>query len=113
VKALCRTWMNELAAEEVDDPAILNAQDAIVRVTLSTTCGSDLHLLGGYLPTMRAGDVLGHEFLGEVVETGSAVTKHRGRPGRRLLVHQLRQPSSARGVAEGRDRGRGRVATGC
>lgn len=76
MKALCWTGANELSVETVEDPRILNAQDAIVKVTLSTSCGSDLHLLGGYVPTMRAGDVLGHEFIGEVVEVGSAVTKH-------------------------------------
>ena len=84
MKALCWTGVNKLQVENVDDPAILNAQDIIVRVLLSTSCGSDLHLLGGYVPTMRAGDVLGHEFLGEVVETGSAVTKHR--VGDRVVV---------------------------
>jgi threonine dehydrogenase-like Zn-dependent dehydrogenase len=77
VKALCWTGVNELSVENVEDPGILNAQDAIVKVTLSTTCGSDLHLLGGYVPTMRAGDVLGHEFIGEIVDVGSAVTKHK------------------------------------
>ncbi|WP_310794907.1 alcohol dehydrogenase catalytic domain-containing protein [Cnuibacter physcomitrellae] len=76
MKALCWTGVNELAVENVDDSEILNAQDIIVKVILTTSCGSDLHLLGGYVPTMRAGDVLGHEFIGEVVEVGSAVTKH-------------------------------------
>jgi threonine dehydrogenase-like Zn-dependent dehydrogenase len=77
VKALCWTGVNETAVERVDDPAILNDRDIILKVRLSTTCGSDLHLLGGYIPTMRAGDVLGHEFMGEVVEVGKAVTKHK------------------------------------
>jgi threonine dehydrogenase-like Zn-dependent dehydrogenase len=76
VKALCWTGVNKLEVETVDDPGILNDQDIIVRVILSTSCGSDLHLLGGYVPTMRAGDVLGHEFIGEVVEVGAAVRKH-------------------------------------
>ena len=84
MKALCWTGVNKLAVENVDDPEILNAQDIIVRVILTTSCGSDLHLLGGYVPTMRAGDVLGHEFIGEVVETGSDVTKHR--VGDRVVV---------------------------
>jgi threonine dehydrogenase-like Zn-dependent dehydrogenase len=75
VKALCWTGVNELAVERVPDPAILNDQDAIVQVRASATCGSDLHLLGGYLPAMQAGDVLGHEFLGEVVETGPGVRR--------------------------------------
>jgi threonine dehydrogenase-like Zn-dependent dehydrogenase len=76
VRALCWTGVNKLQVETVDDPGILNDQDIIVKVLLSTSCGSDLHLLGGYVPTMRAGDVLGHEFIGEVVEIGSAVRKH-------------------------------------
>ncbi|MBB3327083.1 alcohol dehydrogenase catalytic domain-containing protein [Microlunatus antarcticus] len=58
--------------ETVDDPKILNDRDIILKVRLTTTCGSDLHLLGGYIPAMRAGDVLGHEFMGEVVEVGKA-----------------------------------------
>lgn len=84
MKALCWTGVNELAVENVEDPGILNSHDVIVKVILSTTCGSDLHLLGGYVPTMRAGDVLGHEFLGEVVEVGSGVTKHK--VGDRVVV---------------------------
>ncbi|MBF4590651.1 MULTISPECIES: zinc-dependent alcohol dehydrogenase [unclassified Curtobacterium] len=84
MKALCWTGVNETSVETVEDPAILNDHDVILRVRLSTTCGSDLHLLGGYIPTMRAGDVLGHEFMGEVVEVGSAVRKHR--VGDRVVV---------------------------
>jgi threonine dehydrogenase-like Zn-dependent dehydrogenase len=57
----------------VPDPQIVNARDAIVRVTSSTICGSDLHLYDGYIPTMRAGDILGHECMGEVVEVGPEV----------------------------------------
>ena len=70
------TWQgpNHLQVDTVPDPQILNPRDAIIRVTLSSVCGSDLHLLGGYVPTMKAGDIIGHEFLGEVVEIGSAVT---------------------------------------
>jgi threonine dehydrogenase-like Zn-dependent dehydrogenase len=59
--------------QDVPDPRILNARDAIVRVTKTAICGSDLHLYNGFIPTMRRGDVLGHEFMGEVVELGSAV----------------------------------------
>lgn len=84
MKALCWTGVNQVDVETVDDPTILNDRDIIVRVRLSTTCGSDLHLLGGYIPTMRAGDVLGHEFMGEVVEVGPAVEKHR--VGDRVVV---------------------------
>jgi len=77
VKALTWRGINSLDVETIDDPAILNGHDVIVKVELTVTCGSDLHLLGGYIPTMRGGDVLGHEFVGEVVEVGSSVSKHR------------------------------------
>ncbi|RCG26227.1 glutathione-dependent formaldehyde dehydrogenase [Sphaerisporangium album] len=77
MKALCWQGVNELTVERVPDPRILNAQDAIVKVLLTTTCGSDLHLLGGYIPSMRAGDVIGHEFLGQIVEVGSEVRRHK------------------------------------
>jgi threonine dehydrogenase-like Zn-dependent dehydrogenase len=59
--------------QEVPEPTLLNDRDAIVRITLSAICGSDLHLYNGFVPTMKTGDVLGHEFMGEIVETGSAV----------------------------------------
>jgi threonine dehydrogenase-like Zn-dependent dehydrogenase len=75
VKALCWQGINKLSVEEVPDPTILNAGDAIVRVTASSVCGSDLHLIDGYMPTMREGDILGHEFMGEVVEVGPGVRK--------------------------------------
>jgi threonine dehydrogenase-like Zn-dependent dehydrogenase len=70
------TWQgpNKLQVDNVPDPAILNPRDAIIRVILSSVCGSDLHLLGGYVPSMKPGDIIGHEFLGEVVEAGSGVT---------------------------------------
>jgi threonine dehydrogenase-like Zn-dependent dehydrogenase len=84
VKAATWRGVNEVGVETVDDPTILNDHDVILEVGLSTTCGSDLHLLGGYIPAMRAGDVLGHEFMGRVVEVGSAVTKHR--VGDRVVV---------------------------
>ena len=68
-------WMGKrkLSVEQVPDPRILNARDAIVRVTSTTICGSDLHLYNGFVPTMQRGDILGHEFMGEVVELGSSV----------------------------------------
>jgi threonine dehydrogenase-like Zn-dependent dehydrogenase len=84
VKALCWEGVNRLSVEQVPDPRLLNDQDVIVKVLLTTTCGSDLHLLGGYVPAMRAGDVIGHEFLGEVVEVGSQVKRHR--VGDRVVV---------------------------
>jgi threonine dehydrogenase-like Zn-dependent dehydrogenase len=84
VKALCWEGVNEVAVREVPDPEIRNSGDVIVRVRQTVTCGSDLHLLGGYIPFMRKGDVLGHEFLGEVVEVGSGVRRHR--VGDRVVV---------------------------
>ncbi|MDH0747827.1 glutathione-dependent formaldehyde dehydrogenase [Pseudomonas sp. GD03842] len=70
------TWQgpNHLQVDNVPDPTILNPRDAIIKVTLSSVCGSDLHLLGGYVPAMKPGDIIGHEFLGEVVEVGAGVT---------------------------------------
>ncbi|WP_114558592.1 zinc-dependent alcohol dehydrogenase [Desertihabitans aurantiacus] len=84
MRALCWTGVNKLSVETVDDPQLLNSEDVIVKVTLGTSCGSDLHLIGGYIPFMRAGDILGHEFMGEVVEVGSAVRKHQ--VGDRVVV---------------------------
>jgi threonine dehydrogenase-like Zn-dependent dehydrogenase len=63
----------DVRVKTVPDPKILNAQDAIVRVTSTAICGSDLHLYNGFVPTMEKGDVLGHEFMGEVVEVGPSV----------------------------------------
>jgi threonine dehydrogenase-like Zn-dependent dehydrogenase len=59
--------------EEVPDPKILNSRDAIIRVTSTAICGSDLHLFNGFIPSMEKGDILGHEFMGEVVELGKDV----------------------------------------
>src|SRR4051794_17061874 len=64
---------NTVQVENVPDPKILNDRDAIVRITSTAICGSDLHLYDGYIPTMKKGDILGHEFMGEVVETGRGV----------------------------------------
>ncbi len=70
-------WMGRTTVEvrEVPDPKILNARDAIVRISSTAICGSDLHLYNGYIPTMKKGDIVGHEFMGEVVEVGPAVSK--------------------------------------
>jgi threonine dehydrogenase-like Zn-dependent dehydrogenase len=65
---------NTVQVENVPDPTILNDRDAIVRITSTAICGSDLHLYDGYVPTMKRGDILGHEFMGEVVETGRGVS---------------------------------------
>jgi threonine dehydrogenase-like Zn-dependent dehydrogenase len=64
---------NTVQVENVPDPKILNDRDAIVKITSTAICGSDLHLYDGYVPTMKRGDILGHEFMGEVVETGSRI----------------------------------------
>lgn len=64
---------NSVAVQSVSDPKILNDRDAIVRVTSTAICGSDLHIYDGYIPTVKHGDILGHEFMGEVVEVGKAV----------------------------------------
>ena len=73
MKATCWMGRNTVEVRDVPDPTILNDRDAIIKVTSTAICGSDLHLYDGYVPTMRRGDVLGHEFMGEVVETGKGV----------------------------------------
>jgi len=74
MKALCWRGINDVRVETVPDPEIINPRDAIVRVTTTAICGSDLHLYNGYIPTMESGDILGHEFMGEVVAVGRLVT---------------------------------------
>src|SRR5690606_7347571 len=74
VQALVWKGINQLGDERVPDPSVLNPKDIIVKVAMSSVCGSDLHLIGGYVPAMKPGDILGHEFLGEIVETGRDVT---------------------------------------
>lgn len=74
------TWhgTHDVRVETVDDPEIINPRDAIIRVTSTAICGSDLHLYDGVIPGMVAGDILGHEFMGEVVETGPKSTLKKG-----------------------------------
>jgi threonine dehydrogenase-like Zn-dependent dehydrogenase len=84
MKALCWYGTEDVRVETVPDPIIQDARDAIVRITATAICGSDLHLYGGYMPTMEKGDILGHEPMGEVVEVGSAITTLR--PGDRVVV---------------------------
>jgi hypothetical protein len=81
-------WMspNEVAVHDVPHPSILNDRDAIVRITSAAICGSDLHLLDGYVPTVEEGDVMGHEFIGEVVEVGPGVDASKLRAGDRVVV---------------------------
>jgi threonine dehydrogenase-like Zn-dependent dehydrogenase len=84
VKALLWTGVNETSVEDVPDPRIQDPEDVILKISRTVTCGSDLHLLGGYIPFMQTGDVLGHEFIGEVVEVGSDVKRHQ--VGDRVVV---------------------------
>ncbi|HEY9607312.1 MAG TPA: zinc-dependent alcohol dehydrogenase [Allocoleopsis sp.] len=73
MKAVCWHGANDVRVDTVPDPKIINPRDAIVKITSTAICGSDLHLYDGFIPSMQAGDILGHEFMGEVVELGSAV----------------------------------------
>jgi threonine dehydrogenase-like Zn-dependent dehydrogenase len=75
MKANCWYGKNDVRVEQVPDPKIINPGDAIIEITSSAICGSDLHLYNGYIPTMYAGDILGHEFMGRVVEVGRSVQK--------------------------------------
>ncbi len=84
MKAVCWNGVHDVSVETVPDPVILNPRDAIIRVTSTAICGSDLHLYDGYIPAMRKGDILGHEFMGEVVEVGSEVMNLK--PGDRIVV---------------------------
>ena len=77
MKALCWNGKKDVAVETVPDPQILNPRDAIIRITSTAICGSDLHLFNGRVPTMKSGDILGHEFMGEIVEVGKGVTNLR------------------------------------
>ncbi len=80
------TWhdKHDVRVENVPDPAILNPRDVIVRITSTAICGSDLHIYDGFIPTMEPGDILGHEFMGEVVEIGPGVNNLR--IGDRVIV---------------------------
>ena len=73
MKAVCWNGVTKVEVEDVPEPKLLNPRDAIIEVTSTSICGSDLHLYDGYIPTMKKGDILGHEFMGEVVEVGGQV----------------------------------------
>ncbi|HUQ50154.1 MAG TPA: zinc-dependent alcohol dehydrogenase [Terriglobales bacterium] len=73
MKALCWQGKRKVSVETVPDPTIINPRDAVIKITKTAICGSDLHLYNGFIPTMHSGDILGHEFMGEVVEVGKAV----------------------------------------
>jgi threonine dehydrogenase-like Zn-dependent dehydrogenase len=78
MKAIAWHGKHDVRCDTVDDPEILNPRDAIIRITSTAICGSDLHLYDGYVPSMKPGDVLGHEFMGEVVEVGPRSTLKQG-----------------------------------
>jgi threonine dehydrogenase-like Zn-dependent dehydrogenase len=84
MKAICWHGKHDVRMDDVPDPRILNQHDAIVKITCTAICGSDLHLYNGMMPTMHAGDILGHEFMGEIVEIGSEVKDRR--VGDRVVV---------------------------
>src|SRR5688500_14381204 len=84
MKANCWIHTGKVRVETVPDPQILNARDAIVRITSTAICGSDLHLYNGFVPSMEKGDILGHEFMGEVVEVGRGVSNLKA--GDRVVV---------------------------
>lgn len=84
MKAVCWMGKKQMEVQTVDDPQILNPRDCIVEVTATAICGSDLHLYNGYMPTLEKGDILGHEFMGRVVEVGREVK--RLRQGDRVVV---------------------------
>lgn len=84
MKATCWMGKQKVQVQDVPDPKIMNPRDAIVRITSTAICGSDIHLFDGFIPSMEKGDILGHEFMGEVVEVGKEVRNLK--PGDRVVV---------------------------
>jgi len=84
MRAVCWYGKRKIRVENVPEPKILNSRDAIVRVTSTAICGSDLHIYNGFIPTMQKGDILGHEFMGEVMAVGKDVKNLK--PGDRVVV---------------------------
>ena len=84
MKALCWHGAGDIRCDNVPDPKIEDTRDVIIKVSSCAICGSDLHLMDGLMPTMKSGDVLGHEFMGEVVETGSP--NHKWKKGDKIVV---------------------------
>ena len=76
MKAVCWHGAQDMRVDNVADPQILNPRDAIIKVTSTAICGSDLHLYGGFMPGMQAGDIVGHEFMGEVVRSDGSPLPH-------------------------------------
>src|SRR4051812_42941756 len=85
MKALCWHGTNDVRIDTVPDPQIQEPRDAIIRITSTAICGSDLHLLDGFMPTMKSGDVLGHEFMGEVMEVGTGA-RDKLKVGQRVVI---------------------------
>jgi threonine dehydrogenase-like Zn-dependent dehydrogenase len=86
MKAVCWMGKEKMSVENVPDPKILNPRDAIIRITSTCICGSDLHLYDGFIPTMEQGDIMGHEFMGEVVEVGAGIKSDKLKVGDRVVV---------------------------
>jgi threonine dehydrogenase-like Zn-dependent dehydrogenase len=86
MKANCWISRNTVEVRDVPEPRILSDRDAIVKITSTAICGSDLHLVDGYVPTMQKGDILGHEFMGEVVETAKGIAGDTLKVGDRVVV---------------------------
>ncbi|MGF6962465.1 zinc-dependent alcohol dehydrogenase [Paraburkholderia youngii] len=84
MRALCWHDKKDVRVDNVPDPIIEHPRDAIVKVSSCAICGSDLHLFDGFMPSMKSGDILGHEFMGEVVEVGSG--NSRLKVGERVVV---------------------------
>jgi len=78
MRALCYHGKHDVRVDTVPDPDIINPRDAIIEVTSTAICGSDLHLYDGVIPAVMQGDILGHEFMGRVVETGPASSLKKG-----------------------------------
>ena len=92
MKALCWMGTSKVEVHNVDDPTILNPHDAIIKITRTAICGSDLHLYDGFIPTMEEGDILGHEFMGIVEEIGKECHQSAaGRPRGGAIHHRMRQ----------------------
>jgi len=86
MKAVCWMGTQNMQVQTVPDPEILNPRDAIIKVTSTAICGSDLHLYDGYIPTLEPGDIIGHEFMGEVVEVGKGVNADKLKVGDRVVI---------------------------
>src|SRR5215204_5419160 len=93
MKALCWHGKTDIRCDEVPDPKIEHPRDAIVEVTSCAICGSDLHLYDGFMPGMQSGDIMGHEFMGEVVEVGAENKKLK--VGDRVVVPSRSSAASA------------------